>query len=102
LLWWEAGDSIKAERAVVGWESLIPEYIEENPDRPGPGHARLKESAVPVWALIGHLPVHNGREDLVAADYDVPLEAVQAAVAFYRENKCEIDAELMSKRASSV
>jgi uncharacterized protein (DUF433 family) len=86
----------------VGWESLIPKYIEEYPDKPGPGHARLKSSAVPVWALIGHLPVHNGRDDLVAADYDVPLEAVQAAIAFYREHTCEIEAELKSKRASSV
>ena len=46
--------------------------------------ARLVDSAVPVWALIGYLDAVNGDKQQVAQDYDVSLEAVEAAIAFYR------------------
>lgn len=86
----------------MGYELLIPDYIEQNPDKLGAAHARLKRSGVPVWALIGHMPVHNGRADLVAADYEVPVEAVLAALAYYHQFEHEIEAELQSKRVPSV
>src|SRR5438067_1405646 len=35
--------------------SVIAEYVEENPLRPGPADARLKESGVELWALISYL-----------------------------------------------
>lgn len=60
-----------------------------------PQTARLAESAVPIWALIGlYKRTHNIHA--VATDYDVPDEAVQAAVAFYEQPEVRpvIDAKL--------
>jgi uncharacterized protein (DUF433 family) len=60
-----------------------------------PQTARLIDSAVPVWALIG---LYKTTRDVhvVAEDYDVPDEAVQAAVAFYEQPDVRpvIDAKL--------
>ena len=70
---------------------LITEYIELNPDRPGLDQARLKESAVAIWALIGYLRGTNGDVDRVAADYEIPREAVEAAIAYYERHRALLD-----------
>lgn len=61
-----------------------------------PQTARLTDSAVPLWALIG---LYKTTKDIhaVAEDYDVPEEAVQAAVAFYKQPhiRTVIDAKLV-------
>ena len=36
-------------------DTLIALYVEENPLRPGPADARLKESGVELWALLSYL-----------------------------------------------
>jgi uncharacterized protein (DUF433 family) len=64
-------------------EELIARYIELDPYRPGLDRARLKEYAVPVWALIGYLRTPGADIERVAADYDVPIDAVKAALAYY-------------------
>ncbi len=33
---------------------LIARWIEPNPHRAGPANVRIKEYAVPVWALVGY------------------------------------------------
>ena len=71
---------------------LIDEYIELNPNRPGPANARLREYGVPVWALVGDLEAVHGDLDRVAAEYTVPLDAVRAAVAYDRRHQAVIDA----------
>jgi uncharacterized protein (DUF433 family) len=80
--------------AVVG-----EEWIEPNPQRPGAADMRLKEYGVPVWALIGHLEVVNGDITLVARDYDIPGEAVDAALAYYNRHKAVIDARIAANSA---
>jgi uncharacterized protein (DUF433 family) len=75
---------------------LIERYIEPDPFRPGPGEARLKEYGVPVWALVGHMNAVHGRVAQVAEDYDLPKEAVEAALAFYDRHRVAIDARLES------
>ena len=72
-------------------DALITKYIELNPDRPGLDQARLKESAVAIWALIGYLRGADGDIDRVAADYEVPREAVQAAIAYYEQHRALLD-----------
>lgn len=72
--------------------ALEQEYIELNPNRPGPADARLRTYGVSVWAIIGYLEAVHGDLARVAADYDIPLEAVQAAQAYYRRHKAVIDA----------
>lgn len=81
--------------ALVDVDTLIARYIEENPRRPGPLHARLKESGVEVWALISYLyKAMQGDRAATARDYDVPLEAVQAADAYYHRHRAVIDARI--------
>ncbi len=72
-------------------ERLIARYIEPNPNKPGLDEAWLADSAVSVWALIGYLRAVGGDIEQVANDYEVPREAVEAAIAYYRKHKELID-----------
>lgn len=76
----------------MGQIDLIDKYIEPNPNRPGPADARLRDVAVPVWALIGYLEAYHGDLASVAAAFDIPLDAVRAAVAYYHRHRTVIDA----------
>ena len=77
---------------------LIDQYIELNPNRPGGAEARLRGYGVSVWALVSYLEAVHGDVGRVAADYDLPGEAVDAALAYYRKHMDTIDA----RRALSV
>ena len=70
---------------------LIGKYIDTS-------HGILKARVVPeeihVWAIIGYLQAIDWNEAKTANDYDLPLEAVQAAVAFYKKHSAAIDAYL--------
>jgi uncharacterized protein (DUF433 family) len=81
---------------------LIDHYIELDPHRPGSGEARLKEYGVPVWALVGHMNAVHGQVAQVAEDYDLPYEAVEAALAYYDRHRAAIDARLQANAASFV
>src|SRR2546425_908571 len=61
--------------------------------------ARLRESLVPVWALVGHARGLNGDAERVAADYGVPVEAVQAALAYYKSYRAELDDRIRANAA---
>jgi len=68
-------------------DALIKQYIEENPQRPGPADARLKDAGTAVWALLSYLQLAVGNNiEQAAADYGVSPEAVQAALAYYRQS----------------
>ncbi len=76
---------------------LIARYIEQDPHRPGRYNARLTPY---VWAIAGRFEaVNHGDLDAAAADYDIPREAVEAALAYYERNKPAIDARLEALRA---
>lgn len=76
-------------------DALIARYIEENPRRPGPGDARLKDYGTAVWALIGYLrDAVDDDVEAAATDYAVPPEAVEAARAYYRRHQPVIDARI--------
>jgi len=82
-------------------QQLIERYIDLDTDRypGGRADARLREYGVPVWALIGQLRALSGDVDQVASDYELPREAVEAALAYYRSNKEYIDARLLLNSA---
>ncbi len=79
--------------------SLVARYIELNPNRPGAGEARLVGYGIPVWAIIGHYQATGRDARYVADSYEVPLEAVQAALAYYRRHRSEIEARLAANAA---
>lgn len=82
-------------------DDLIEQYIELNPQRPGWGEARLIRFNVPVWALIGYLQTPGADIERVAADYAVPIRAVEAARAYYLRHKDVIEARIAANNAES-
>ena len=79
--------------------NLVARWIEPNPHRPGVEDAILVDYGVSIWALIGYLPMVDNDIARVAADYEIPPEAVEAALAYYREHKSAIDARLAANLA---
>lgn len=80
---------------------LIERYIDLDTDRypGGRADARLREYGVPVWALIGQWRALDGDLEQLASDYELPREAVEAALAYYRCNQEYIDARLLLNSA---
>lgn len=75
--------------------ALIARYIERNPDKPGVYDARLNPYGVSVWVIVSRFEaVNHGDLDEAAADYDIPREAVEAALAYYERHKAAIDAKI--------
>ncbi len=75
-------------------QDLVTKWIRPHPWRRGVEEARLVEPQISVWALIGYLQMVDGDIRRVAADYRIPAEAVEAALAYYEQHRPEIDARL--------
>lgn len=86
-------------------DELIAEYISVDPNREGIEDARVTRFGVPVWALIGYLPAGSVSDDdwgAVAGAYQLPIDAVHAAFAFYNRHKHAIDARIAANAFSDV
>jgi uncharacterized protein (DUF433 family) len=97
---------------------LIGRWLEPNPHKPGAAEWRVQGTGLPVWRIVGQLAVETGGDDAAAfrtivagnvpqdliervADYyDVPAEAVQAALAHARRHPHEVTARLVLDRAA--
>jgi uncharacterized protein (DUF433 family) len=71
---------------------------ELNPQKPWSAEARLKQYGIPVWAIVGYLPVYEDLDE-IARGYDVPRAMVEAAAAYYRRHKGAIDARIEANNA---
>jgi uncharacterized protein (DUF433 family) len=80
-------------------DDLVDRWVELDPWRPGSAQARLKDYGIHIWALIGHLPAARGDIRVVAEDYQIPVEAVEAALAYYTRHRGAIDAKLEANAA---
>jgi len=75
-------------------QELIEQHVEVPTDLP-PDRAYLRDSGVDVWALVMYYEYAAGRDiALVAREYAVPTEAVEAALTFYSQHKSLIDARI--------
>lgn len=83
-------------------DELIAEYIPLSADADSIEDARLIPYGVPVWALVGYLPAARGDLGEIAAAYQLPLDAVLAAFAFYARHRAAIDARIAANIAPSV
>jgi uncharacterized protein (DUF433 family) len=52
-----------------------------------------------VWALVGYWQMVDGDIGQVAADYEIPREAVEAALAYYETHREVIQARLDANAA---
>lgn len=59
-----------------------------------PTEARVRGAGVHVWALIEHIKVAKATPEIAAENYHLPLQAVEAALAYYADHKPEIDARI--------
>lgn len=74
-------------------DKQIERYIERDPVG-GVADARIKEYAVPVWALVAYFHSAQGDRQRVADDYEIPIDAVDAALKFYQRHRQVIDARI--------
>jgi len=75
-------------------DERIRRCLEPDPRYLGAAEVRLKGYGVSVWAIVGYWKASPGDLTDVAAGYDVPVEAVEAALAYYHRNREIIDARL--------
>lgn len=83
-------------------EESVMRYIEPNPHRPGPANVRIAKYGVPVWALIGYFNAVSGDPKRVAEAYDIPLDAVEEAIAYYQGHKAIIDARIAANKITAA
>jgi uncharacterized protein (DUF433 family) len=79
--------------------ALIARHIDPNPHGRGPAEARLAEYGPAVWAIVAYWRAAGENAGEVARDFQVPAEAVEAALAFYRLHKDLIEARLLLSAA---
>jgi uncharacterized protein (DUF433 family) len=85
-------------KAEENTDALIEQYIEPDPRRPRIDDARVKDYGIAVWAIIGRLEAAHGDIAQAAADYDLPPDAVRAALAYYARYRDAIDARRAANR----
>lgn len=74
---------------------VIEKYIDA---RGGPADAALK-AGPSVWFVIACLRTYNGDVKTVAYELDVPVKAVEAAMAYYEQSRLPIDARIEMNKA---
>ncbi len=81
-------------------EAIIAAHIEPHPAKPGIERYRLKpeDGGYPVWAIIGSLDADRGNADVVAREFHLTADAMDAALAFYDRHHAVIDAWLLLNR----
>jgi uncharacterized protein (DUF433 family) len=84
----------------VSDQELIERYIETPAAPPATNGAALRDYGVSVWALVAYYQAAGGDLKRVAADYHLPPEAVEAALAFYRQHRASIDARIAAHDAA--
>ena len=76
-------------------QQLIERWIDPGSRQYGRAEARLKRYGVSVWVLMSYWYYGQGDIDVVAGAYNLPREAVEAALAYYRQHQKYIDARIL-------
>lgn len=70
------------------------QWLEPKPYKKFTKQLGIKGRNMTVWNLVADVVVSEQAPEEVAADYRLPLEAVQEALGYYYANKEWIDAEV--------
>ncbi len=81
-------------------DSLIARHIGPHPSNRGTDEYWLKESGIPVWAIIGSMQANRHDADDVATLYHISREEVEAAWAFYLRHRAVIENRLAQNDAA--
>ncbi len=76
-------------------DALIARYIAPRRYEDGRANAYLPDYGYRVAALIAYLQSVNNDVQETARSYQLPEEAMLAAIAFYRQNRAVIDARIL-------
>ncbi len=79
------------EAPVAATDTIIATYIESHPRKRDPAEARHIQSGTPVWSLIGYLIGVDWDRERTARDYDLPIAAVDAVIAYYHAHEGDLD-----------
>lgn len=80
-------------------DQLIEKYIWLPEGTTWPAEALLKGHWQHIWALIGVIEGTGRGAEGIAEEYGIPLEAAEAAMAYYRRHQGVIDYKLASNNA---
>lgn len=80
-------------------QELIARWIRPNPHDPDIAAAWVLPRNVSAWLVIRQLQLDHGKAELVAEDYELPVEAVEAAESYYHRHQPDIDARIAANRA---
>ncbi len=83
-------------------DDLIDTYIAADPYRPGIADAVIRDFGVHVWAIIGAILLAGATLDEVAQDYELPRNAVLAALAYYRRYRPIIMARMNANNVGAA
>src|SRR5688500_8173693 len=89
-------------RTATEEDKLIEKWIAHDPRKPGVEEARIKRHGVSVWAIIGYLGTDDGNAADAAKGYNIPVEAAEAAIAYYRRHKSCIDVRIRANSGQHV
>jgi hypothetical protein len=90
----------------------LRQMVGPDPVRPGPSRHRiyLEDWHLPIWPIIGQLKYVTKRDDPetwdldviadTAKEWDISLDAIAAALLYYKEHRCAIDAWLAENEAA--
>ena len=68
-------------------------YLEARPQS-GSNQLFIKGRNMTVWHLIGAMRANGMTKEETASDLDLPVEAVEEALAYYEENRAMIEQEI--------
>ncbi len=80
---------------VEGDNELVARYIAPKPHESGRASAYFPNHGFYVATIVGKLLHANGDIQETARAYQLPVDGVLAALAFYRQNRAIIDARLL-------
>ena len=83
-------------------QQRIARWIQPSREYPGDPDARIGGTGIPVWALVAYYEAAAGDAQRVADDYRQPIEAIEAALSYYRRHKELIDSRLAQNAAYTV
>jgi len=83
-------------------DTVTTAYIEPHPRKRDPAEARLVQSGTPVWSLIGYLIGVDWDRERAARDYDLPIAAIDAAVAYYHAHEADLNPRIRRTLANQT
>lgn len=96
-----AGKRIRGQRSEQDQANLLQRYIELDPYRPAVYEAQTRDEGIPVWVLVSSVDAADGKIQAVADSYEIPAEAVEAAILFFMLHRAEITARIEGNRFPS-